>query len=95
MFDNFCRVGRRASPSFLTLYVFLDRYVPEVGGRLVEPMDDTRLRRFLAARRHRIADAAALFAKHWKFRAETFGPRARKAGAVAERLREAFYVSVA
>ena len=64
----------------MTLYVFLDRYVPEVGGRLVEPMDDNRLRRFLAARRHNIEDAAALFAAHWKFRAKTFGPRARAPG---------------
>ena len=49
--------------------------VPTVGGRLVEPITDARLRMFLGARKHSVREAAALYRAYWKFRVATFGER--------------------
>ncbi|KAH8085528.1 hypothetical protein JL720_7514 [Aureococcus anophagefferens] len=47
--------------------------IPTNGGRLLEPMSDERLMRFLGARKHDVAEAARLYRDYWKCRVATFG----------------------
>lgn len=49
--------------------------VPTIGGKLIEPMSKERLSRFLGARKHRVKEAARLYAQYWNFRVSTFGAR--------------------